>query len=346
MMADKAREDMQVSGMEGVIRKLAEAPGPPGQEGPVRSVILELLGDRRADARADALGNLIVRVGPQAGSAGRVLVTAPIDEIGLMVSHVSEDGIARFTALGEPNLESLAGRLVRFPDGPEALIGAEPAGGQGANAPGTRRFFLDFGGRRGARPPVQVGDVAVFATAPTMLGERMVAKALKHRAGVAVLLEVFRRLGETTHEVVFAFTVQGQVGSRGAPAAAFDAQAEVALTVGVCPAEDAPGESIGGVSLGRGPALLLRDAGMVADAGLSAWLGDLAEARDLACQAAVMGGHSAEAQVLARVRAGARIAALMLPGRYLDSPAEMIDLGDLEQASRLLLAALEGPIPR
>jgi endoglucanase len=163
------------------------------------------------------------------------------------------------------------------------------------------------------------------------------------RIAVAVLIETMRRLDETPHEIFFVFSTQEEVGLRGATTAAFGVDPELGLAVDVTGTGDTPKGRRMEVALGKGPAIKVRDQGMLADPRVVRWMVDTAEAAELPYQLEVLTGGTTDAKSIQLTRSGVPSGCLSIPCRYIHSPSEMVDSVDVENAVRLLVALLSRP---
>ncbi|MRR32653.1 M42 family peptidase, partial [bacterium] len=189
--------------MKSIIQKLVETTGPSGYESKIRRVIQDaILPDK---GEVDALGNLIVRKGQKTGNGLRVMLAAHIDEIGIIVSHVDDNGFIRFTTIGGVRPHTLQGNRVEFMDGNEGVIGGERLENL-EKVLSFEHLFIDIGISSGKKSPVKVGDVACFKRPFLDLGERLVAKSMDDRIGAAVLIELLKTLKTSPHEVVYVFS--------------------------------------------------------------------------------------------------------------------------------------------
>ena len=264
--------------MKSIIQKLVETTGPSGYESKIRRVIQEaILPDK---GEVDALGNLIVRKGQKTGNGLRVMLAAHIDEIGIIVSHVDEKGFIRFTTIGGVRPHTLLGSRVEFMDGTEGVIGGEKLENP-EKVLSFEHLFIDIGISSGKKSPVKVGDVACFKRPYLDLGERLVAKSMDDRIGAAVLIELLKTLKTSPHEVVYVFSTQEEVGMRGATTAAYAIDPDLGISVDVTLTGDTPKAAKMAVDLGKGPAIKIRDGGMLADPRVIRWMTETAEkARD------------------------------------------------------------------
>lgn len=328
--------------MKELIRTLVETPGPSGYETKLRELVRLEIEPLVDDLRVDALGNLIARKGQGSSQGQQVMLSAHMDEIGLIVTHVDENGFARFTTLGGVRAQNLPGGRVRFMSGPMGVIGvqyhSEP------NASTFEEMFIDLGARNRSDCPVRVGDVAAFERPFTDLGGRLVAKSMDDRIGVAVLVETLRQLHSTPHELFFVFSVQEEVGLRGAATAAFGIDPDLGLAVDVTGTGDTPKDVKMEVGLGKGPAVKVRDGGMLTDPRVVDWMVRTAQKARLPYQLEILERGSTDARAIQVSRAGVPVGCLSIPCRYIHSPSEMVDYSDVQNAVRLLVALLSEPI--
>jgi putative aminopeptidase FrvX len=217
-----------------LIKKLAEAYGPSGRESGLRRIVRGEIEGRCDSVTEDRMGNLIGVIKPKSGTGFRIMLAAHLDEIGLIVSHVDERGFARFSPIGKVYPVYCAGGRVRFESGATGVIGLERREDE-TRIPALEHFYLDLGVRAGADCPVRMGDTAVFDRPLVESGGRLIAKAMDDRVGVAILVETMRRLERTPHEIQFVFTVQEELGARGARTSAYGLDPEIGIAVDVTP---------------------------------------------------------------------------------------------------------------
>ncbi|RMF47111.1 MAG: M20/M25/M40 family metallo-hydrolase, partial [Anaerolineae bacterium] len=189
-----------------------------------------------------------------------------------------------------------------------------------------------------------VGDVAVFERTFLDLGERLVSKAMDDRISVAILIETLRQLEDTPHQVYFVFSTQEEIGTRGAATAAYDVNPDIGLAVDVTLSGDTPKGYKMEVHLGKGPAIKVRDGGMLADPRVVDWMVRTAEAAGIPYQREVLLGGTTDARSIQVTRAGVPAGCLSIPCRYVHTPSEMVDYRDVQQSVQLLLALLRAPV--
>jgi tetrahedral aminopeptidase len=330
--------------MKALIEKLTQIPGPPGYEKQIRDAVRAEIEPYADEIRVDALGNLIARNGEAPDKGLRIMLTAHIDEIGVIATHIDEGGFIRFTNIGGVRRRYVPGGRVRFLDGTRGVIGTEKITNN-FRVPALNKMYIDVGASSQADCPIEVGDVATFERPFTDLGKRMVSKAMDDRVGVALLIETLKKLKETPHQIYFVFSVQEEVGVRGATTAAFGVDPDLGLAVDVTRTGDTPKGIIMAVSLGKGPAIKVKDSGMIADPRVVEWMVNTASREKLPYQLEVLeGGSSTDARAIQLTRAGVPSGCLSIPCRYVHSPSEMIDHNDIQNALQLMLTLLSKPI--
>lgn len=331
--------------MKPLIQKLVESTGPSGYEGQIRSVVQAEIEPFTDEQRIDALGNLIARKGNGGPDGIKLMLAAHIDEIGVMVTQVDEHGFVRFTTLGGVRPYTCIGGRVRFLNGASGIISLEPLDDM-TKIPTFEQLYIDLGLSTNQNSPVGIGDVAVFDRPFLDLGARLVAKSMDDRIGAAVLIETLHQLKETPHQLYFVFSVQEEVGVRGATTAAFGIDPDLGLAVDVTATDDTPRRTKVRmeVSLGKGPAIKVRDGGMLADRRVVDWMVRGAEKLGLPYQLEILEAGSTDARAMQLTRAGVPAGCLSIPCRYVHSPSEMVDFEDVQQAVQLLVELLSHPV--
>ena len=329
--------------MKQLIQKLTETFSPSGYEDAIREVILAEIKPLADEIHVDALGNIIARKGEKAANGKRVMVAAHMDEIGLIATHIDENGFVRFTTVGVPFVRYLLGGRVRFVNGVQGVISSERLD-KFNEIPSADKMFIDVGTTGKKDCPVKVGDVAAFDRPFVEMGTRLVAKSLDDRVGVAVAIETLRRLKSSPNEVYFVFTAQEEVGVRGATVSAYGVDPEVGIALDVTPSGDTPNPIRRDIALGKGPAIKVKDHIMLSDPKVVRWMENTAQKKEIPAQREVLTGGSTDARAIQLTRSGVPTGGLVLPCRYVHSPSEMVDYGDVENAVKLLTAMLNAPI--
>jgi endoglucanase len=335
--------------MNDLIQTLTEAYGPSGFEDGMRDLIRPLVEPHADDVSVDAMGNLIVHIAPGSppaeGDPLKVMIAAHMDEIGVMVSHITDNGFLRFTNIGGVFAHTLLGGRVRFANGLTGVIGCDRIEDRGKVHP-LEKYFIDVGATSRDDVPVAVGDAAGFYRPFEANGTRLTAKAMDDRIGCIVAIEALKRLDRAAlpHDLTVVFSVQEEVGTRGAQAAANRLLPDVGIALDVTLTGDVPEARSMAVSLGRGAAIKVKDSGMIAHAGLVRLMRQRAEDAGLAYQLEVLDGGSTDARSMQIAGPGCAAGCISIPCRYVHTPSETVDAGDVASAIDLLVAILEKPI--
>ncbi len=334
--------------MRELLRELTALPGVSGREEQVREFIIRQI-EGHCAWQVDPLGNLLVEKKGSRPAAHRVQFSAHMDEVGFLITYLEEDGTLRFDAVGGVDARIAAGKPVLVGQALlPGVIGVKPihllSKEERAKAPQLEDLAIDIGctSRAEAEALVQPGEPVVFLSDFTPYGEGFLkAKALDDRAGCALLIRMIQ--SELPYDCLFSFTVQEETGCTGGRTAAYTLRPEIAVAVETTTAGDLAGaEGRDRVCrLGAGPVVSFMDRGTVYDAGLYRRIFRLAAERQIPCQAKekIAGGN--ESRSLQTAAAGARVAAVSLPCRYLHSPGDVIQEADLESTYRLLMAMAE-----
>ncbi|SIS96406.1 M42 family metallopeptidase [Alicyclobacillus vulcanalis] len=336
-----------------LLKELTEAFGPTGFEDEVRRVVRRELEAMGLAARTDVLGNVIVQKGDD-HAGPRVMLDAHMDEVGLMVTHIGEGrdegGLLRFRPLGGVDPRVLVSKPVWVGESRIAgVIGAKPIHLQ---QPTDRekpipmeQLYIDIGARDAddARRHVKPGDPVVFATEYQELSHGMAkAKSFDDRVGCYILLEALRRW-QGTLPVFGAFTVQEEIGLRGAHAAAYQIQPDIAIAIEGTVAHDVVDTPSHGQStvLGKGPALTVQDGLTIANRRFAEFLWETAKSRNIPVQWRRVKGGSNDFGAIHRIGKGVVGGAISVPVRYIHAPTQVVSLDDVKHAIDLVVAVLD-----
>jgi len=324
--------------MKDLIKKLTEEYGPSGSEHKVVQIIKEEIAPFVDEAKIDKMGSLVAT---KKGAGARAMLAAHMDEIGLIVTHIDKEGFLRFSAVGGVSSFRLSGLRVAFSNGQVGVINLEKVDDPARAR--MDRMFIDIGAtsKEDAESKVSIGDFAVFRQDFVDLGDRVIAKAMDDRIGCAILIETAKRLKSSPNEVHFVFTVQEEVGCRGAGTSAYAIEPDLGIAVDVTRTGDTPEAATMEVSLGKGAAIKVKDSGIIAHPKVRSYLVETAKESDIPYQLEILEAGGTDAGPVQRSRGGVPAGVVSIPTRHLHSPSEMVDMGDVEACVRLLTAAME-----
>lgn len=325
-----------------LLRQLVEAYGPSGFEDNVRELIRPMVEPHADEISVDPMGNLIARKKGN-GEGLKVMIAAHMDEIGLMVTHVTEKGFLRFTGIGGIYPHTLAGNRVQFADGTRGVVYTEKRSST-KEVHGLDKHYIDVGATSREDCPISIGDAAGFYRSFMAQGDFLVAKSMDDRVGCAVAIETLQRLKETPHDVYFVFSVQEEVGTRGAQAAANGLEPDVGIALDVTLTGDMPEAPTMAVSLRQGPAIKVKDTGMIAHTGLVRLMRRRAEEAGIPYQLEVLDGGSTDARSIQIAGPGSAAGVISIPTRYVHTVSETVYAQDVEGSIQLLVEILAKPM--
>jgi endoglucanase len=328
--------------MNDLIKKLVEAYGPSGFEDSMRELIRPEIEPYADEITVDAMGNLIAHK-KGSGEGLTVMIAAHMDEIGVMVTHINNEGFLRFTNIGGVMPHTLRGNRVQFADGTIGIIFSDRVEDRGKVHP-LNKHFIDVGAGSKEECSVQVGAAAGFKRDFLAQGDRLTAKSMDDRIGCVVAIEAMKRLSDTPHDVYFVFSVQEEVGTRGAQAAANGILPDVGIALDVTMTGDVPEGYPMAVNLGDGPAIKVKDSGMIAHAGLVRVMRQRAQDAGIPYQLEVLDGGSTDARSMQIAGPGSAAGCISIPCRYVHSQSETVHAADVENSVKLLVEILANPL--
>ena len=326
-----------------LLKQLCLLNGVSGDEGEVRA-FLRAQAEPYADSiRTDALGNLIVFKQGAKATGDRLLLAAHMDEVGLIITHVTDDGFLKFGFVGGVDRRIAIGKpVVLGPDRVQGIISLKAIHltdkAELKKVPKTDSLYIDIGAgsREEALKKVPLGTYGSFVSQPEEFGDGFFkARAIDDRIGCAIMLELLKE--ELPLDVTFAFTAQEEVGTRGAFGAAFSVTPQVALVLETTTAADLPGvDSHRRVCApGKGPVISYMDGSTIYDRGLFEDLRRLAEDNGIPWQTKeyIAGGN--DARTIQRTKQGVRVAAMSAATRYLHAPSSVASVADFKNMLEL-----------
>jgi putative aminopeptidase FrvX len=335
--------------MAELLKRLTEARGVTGNEDEVRGIILELAAQAGAEVSVDRMGNVIARRPGRTGGK-KIMLAAHMDEVGFIISSISENGMLKFKPVGGIDQRILLSKRVRIgKDGIPGVIGVKAIHLQEPSERNTvikqKQMYIDIGAhsREEAQKVVEAGDYASFDSSFTPFGDNKVkAKALDDRAGCTILLELLKETYD--FDLIACFTVQEEIGLRGAEVAAWHVEPDMAVVVEGTTCADIPDvpEHMYTTRMGMGPAISFMDHSSIADPKLFQQMVETAENHSIPYQIkeAIAGGNDAGS--IQKSRGGVRTIVVSVPCRYIHSSSSVMDLNDYYNTIALVKEFLKG----
>ncbi|HEX3012803.1 MAG TPA: M42 family metallopeptidase [Methanobacterium sp.] len=340
--------------MKDLLEKLSNATGISGFEGNIREIIKDELKDYVDEIEVDNLGNIIaVKKGKANGK--KIMLAAHMDEIGLMVRYIDKKGFINFSKIGGINDQMLLNQEVYIhTDNGKVLgvLGSKPPHRMKASEKKKvieyENMFIDIGAKdkEEAEKLVKVGDpITIKHEFSPLQGSVVTGKAFDNRVGCLTLIETLKRVNSDA-TIYGVGTVQEEVGLKGARTSAFKINPDLAIALDVTISGDHPGikEDEAPAKLGGGPVVVLTDAsgrGIITHPKVKKLLIETAEKEEIPYQLEVSEGGTTDATAIHLTREGIPTGVLSAPTRYIHTPVEVVDLDDIENTVKLLVAAFE-----
>jgi endoglucanase len=328
--------------MKELLEKLVLCYGPAGNEEVIRECIKEEIKDFVDEVKVDVLGNLIAI---KRGGGKKVMLAAHMDQIGFMVTHIDDNGFIRFSRVGGIFVQNSINCKVVFKDG---LVGVVSYESEIEDIKDVKldKMYIDIGtkSREESEKLVKIGDVAVYANGFAESNGRYIAQAMDDRAGCALLIETAKRLKSSPHEVYFVFTVQEELGVRGAKTSAYALDPHIGIAVDVTLTGDTPKSKLMAVKMGAGPAIKVKDVLVMAHPKVKELMITRAREAGVPYQMEILEAGGTDAGAIHLTRKGIPSGVLSIPTRYVHSDCEMVDASDMENGVKLLVKILEEEI--
>ena len=329
-----------------LLRKICNTPGASGFEEAIRSLIISEISNDVDELKVDPLGNIIAI--KKGNSRQKLLFTAHMDEIGFMVQHIDDEGFIRFIPLGGFDPKTLSAQRVIIHGKKDIIgvMGSKPihimSQDERNKATQLKDFFIDTGlSKEEVLEQISIGDPITRDRDLIQMGKCINAKSLDNRISVYILIELIKKVKSSDLDLYFAFTVQEELGLRGAKTAAFSIGADYAINVDTTIAFDVPGaqahENI--TKLGHGVAIKIFDSSVMPDSRMIKFLKDCA--KDIKWQAEILTGGGTDTASVQLAGYGAISGAISIPTRNIHQVIEMVHEEDCIAAINILEKAID-----
>lgn len=330
--------------IEALKKMIPVAPSVSGREQGVCGVIAEMMKPLVDEVKTDAMGNLICLKKGSAADAKNVMLCAHMDEIGFIVNFIEDNGYLRVAPIGGIHFVAAVYSEVVFENGVKGVFVPE-ASATAKDGFKADNCYVDIGAstKKEAERRVKIGDCCAQVPHVTRLNtNRLVGRPLDDRIGCVCLYEIAKALTAPADNIYYVFSVQEEVGCRGAKTAAYAIGADLALIYDVTGTGDEQGSKPMAVKLGKGTAVKIKDASVICDAKLVDELLALAKEQKIAAQCEILPYGGTDTSAVQMTGYGCRAGALSIPTRYIHSGVEMIDLRDVKATVDLTVAYLRG----
>ena len=327
-----------------LLKKLCAVNGASGDEAGIADVILQEIAPFIDEHRIDAMGNLIARKKGANENSKKMMLAGHMDQIGLMVTYISEEGFLYFSTIGgnSPTI-NMAQRFI-FPNGTVAV-----AYSKRVNNPKDYSFdtmYLDIGAKNKeeAEKFVKIGDVCVFSAEPVTNGDVFVSPALDDRVGCFIMIEALKKLSKPAFDTYFVFTSQEEVGLRGARTSAYSIEPDYGIAFDVTSSSDTPKARKTPAKMHGGAAIKIKDASVICHPTMIAHMEKCAKDANIKHQFDIIDMGGTDAGAIHLTKGGVPSGGISVSTRYIHTPNEMCAVSDVEDCINLTVKVLETAI--
>lgn len=320
-----------------LMKKLSDCFSPSGRENNIREIITEEIKNYVDEIKVDPLGNLIAR---KKGNGKKILFSAHMDQIGLIITHVDEKGFLRFSNVGGIHAKEIIGLSMVFDNGLQGVVCCEEL--KDNEKLTMSKLFIDVA----STDPVfvkenfHIGDMCVFKSEYYETPDCTICRAADDRIGCYIQIEAIKDHPVTDNDVYYVFSVQEEVGTRGAKTAGYSVNPDLAVALDVT----ATGDSLDGikmdVKLGGGAAIKLMDKSMITHPDVKNLLTNLAEENNIKYQYEVLEFGGTDAGPIHMTREGIPSGVISIPTRNLHSSGEIFNKSDVAECIKLVQAVI------
>ncbi|KAB3524943.1 M42 family metallopeptidase [Alkaliphilus serpentinus] len=314
---------------------------PSGNEGLIRHLIEEEIKDYVDEIHTDALGNLIAR---KKGNGRKVMVAGHMDQIGMMITYIDDHGFLRFTNVGGLSPAVCYSQRVIFENGTIGVVGTEKL--DSLKDLTLEKLFIDIGAstREEAEKLVSIGDTCVYYSEPLIDDKKVISPAMDDRIGCFIMIEAIKKINESPYDLYFVFTVQEEVGIRGAKTSAYAINPDYGIALDVTSTGDTPKAKTMAVKLGNGPAIKVRDNSLLCHPKIKNHMVKQAKAHNIPYQMEVLEFGGTDSGSIHLTREGVPSGVLSIPTRYIHTDCEMCHITDIANSIELTAKILEAEI--
>lgn len=322
-----------------LLKKLTNCFSPSGREENIRELIKKEIEGYVDEITTDALGNLIAR---KKGTGKKIMFAAHMDQIGLIITHVDERGFLRFGKVGGIAVKELVDHRVIFDNNLEGVVCCEELSSDKEFS--IDKLYIDVAStsKEFVEKNFQIGDMCVFKSEYYETEECVVAKALDDRIGCYILIELIKQNIDTDNDIYYTFTVQEEVGLRGARTAGYAINPDIAIAVDITNVGDNLSGSKMDVKLGGGAAIKLMDTSIITHPEVKKLLTEIAKKDNIKYQYEILTAGGTDAGAIHTSRQGVPSGVVSIPTRNLHSESEILSKEDVIESIKLLLGVIKG----
>ncbi|WP_353097115.1 M42 family metallopeptidase [Tissierella praeacuta] len=321
-----------------LLKELAEIYGPSSNEYIIRQYIVNEIKDYVDEMEIDALGNLIAR---KKGNGKKVMISAHMDQIGLMVIDIDEKGFLRFTNVGGISPVVSISQQVVFENGTIGVIYAEPV--DDISKLKLENMYIDIGAfsKEEAEKKISIGDICIYKSEYVENENVVFTPYLDDRVGCFIAIEALKSIKNPINDLYFVFSVQEEVGLRGAKTAAYRVSPDVGISLDVTSNGDTPKAKRFAIGLNKGAAIKVKDNSIICHPKVKELLVSLAKNNEIPYQMEVLEFGGTDSGAIHINKEGVPSGVISVPTRYVHSTIEMASKDDIINCTKLLVKFLE-----
>lgn len=321
-----------------LMKKLSDCFSPSGRENNIRELIINEIKEYADEINVDALGNLIVR---KKGNGKKILFSAHMDQIGLIITHVDEKGFLRFSNVGGVSAKEILGLRMIFDNGLEGVVCSEEI--KDKEKITMNKLFLDVAStsKDFVKNNFKIGDMCVFKSEYYETNDCVICRAADDRIGCYILIEALKNHPSTDNDVYYVFSVQEEVGCRGAKTAAYQINPDLAIAVDVTDTGDTDNGIKMDVKLGEGAAIKIMDKYIISHPDVKNLLTDLSVENNIKYQYEVLEQGGTDAGPIHLSREGVPSGAISIPTRSIHTSGEIFNKSDVLECIKLVIEVVK-----
>lgn len=321
-----------------LLKSIIQVYGPASDESKIRDFIKDEIKDYVDDISIDTLGSLIAH---KKGKGKKIMISSHMDQIGLMVTDIDKNGFIRFTNVGGVSPDISLSQKVIFKNGVQGVIFTEPLEGEKKHK--LENMYIDIGvfSKEDAEAKVNIGDICIYDSEPIVNDNVVFGPYLDDRIGCYISIEAIKNIKETKNDLYFVFSVQEEVGLRGARTAAYSINPDLGISLDVTSHGDTPKAKRFAIGLNKGAAIKVKDNSLISHPKIKNTLIELAENNGIGYQMEVLEFGGTDSGAIHLTKSGIPSGVISIPTRYVHSTVEMASLNDVNNCMKLLIKFLD-----
>lgn len=330
-----------------MLKELTQIWGVSGSEGQVAEYLIAQCAQYADEVKLDAIGNLIMLKKGSGTDKKKIMCAAHMDEIGVCAIDVTDDGFIKVKQMGGVSALVSYMNRVQFKNGAVGTLSAVEKITDG-KVIGLDKLYVDIGAssKEEALRYVSIGESAAFiGDYVELVGRNVMSKAFDDRSACYIMAKALQNMATPYHDVYFAFTVQEEVGLRGATVAAEAIHPDLGIAIDITGSFDVPADDLGNAENGGGAAIKVNDASVICDEKLVQAMVVCAQKNNIKYQMDVLANGGTDAGAINRSGTGVKAVGISIPTRYGHTPSSIINLDDVEACTQLLVHYIQEPLP-